>query len=347
MERGKKMIQRRTYKICTKLSGRLTQIPDSQKIFGALINQYASEYSEEQVSDFVKKVEEGEIYLSLSNMMPDGFFSTPQNFILDILERMSSLEKMDKKEIYKAVKSRVFLKKEQIKEIVSNPKGAVNTYPYVRIDSSQQLRSSVESTLYDLPGLNQNLYSVPEVTVVKVDNKDMEKERRVEEVLRHFCFYLSMDEEECDNLLIEVIKKAKEEKSLFFRGARSSQGFNTFTIEEISEISIKRDEGKSYLSLGMLLPRKINYKDSCLKLFTSQRRPYHESQGWKRDLNGRYISFIEAGSIIYPEENHDKMEGIGCSIKPDAGRKEIIFGNAFLLPISEKGEIKYEENEKI
>ena len=38
------------FEICMKLTGRLTQIPDSQKIFGSMIYHYAERNSDEQAA---------------------------------------------------------------------------------------------------------------------------------------------------------------------------------------------------------------------------------------------------------------------------------------------------------
>ncbi len=45
-----------TYKIKTKAVGRISQIPDSQKIFGALIHLYKDYISEKETTDFVLKI---------------------------------------------------------------------------------------------------------------------------------------------------------------------------------------------------------------------------------------------------------------------------------------------------
>ena len=55
------------FEICMKLTGRLTQIPDSQKIFGSMIYHYAERNSDEQAAALVRKIREGQLYCAISN----------------------------------------------------------------------------------------------------------------------------------------------------------------------------------------------------------------------------------------------------------------------------------------
>ena len=99
--------------------------------------------------------------------------------------------------------------------------------------------------------------------------------------------------------LIQIIKKAQEQERLFFLGARSSQGMNTFVIKDITAVSrISESNAVRYLNLGMLLPDKIDFNKSYLKIFTSERRPFHMPGGWEKDVCGQVVSFIQQGSII-------------------------------------------------
>ena len=88
----------------------------------------------------------------------------------------------------------------------------------------------------------------------------------------------------------------------------------------------------------MLLPEKIDFRKSTLKLFTSERRPFTMPGGWKKDSK-YFISFIDSGSIIVLK---DKIEQAGkCVRSPFNPKRDIIFGNAFLYPVMlGKGESK-------
>lgn len=64
-----------SYKINMKLSGRMTQLPDSQKIFGALIYFYAEKTSEKQAEEFVSGVKEGRIFFYIIQYDACGIFT--------------------------------------------------------------------------------------------------------------------------------------------------------------------------------------------------------------------------------------------------------------------------------
>ena len=134
----------------------------------------------------------------------------------------------------------------------------------------------------------------------------------------------------------EVIEKFIQSEESIILGKRASQGLNKYKIISIEEIEIQ--ESDYYLNLGMLLPEKIDFRKSTLRLFTSERRPFTMPGGWKKDSK-YFISFIDSGSIIALK---DKMEQAGkCVRSPFNQERDIIFGNAFLYPvILGKGESK-------
>jgi CRISPR/Cas system CSM-associated protein Csm4 (group 5 of RAMP superfamily) len=319
-----------TYKIDMRLMGRMTQIPDSQKIFGALIYMYAERYSSEQATDFVSKIKHTQIYLAVSNLLPLGYIPTPQNYLLNQLNE-KTLDGKSRKQLYKALKKRSYLRNGQIDEILRDPTNADKIYPYAGTSLSQQIHVSIDSLFHNLPGLDPNLFSVPEITVL-----EQGKEASDDRSIHTFSFFLSV--EKCGETiaLLEAIQHSKEKERLFFLGSRSSQGLNTFKVQAIqAEPNVPDYEGGRYLNLGMLLPRKINFALSSLKLFTSERRPYNPSGGWDKGNSGRFISFIEAGSVIHLT---DGLRHAGCSIPSPFQDQEIVFGNAFLYPINLVGE---------
>ena len=94
------------YRVKMDLSGELTQIPDSQKLFGALIYMYAEYTNNDLASEFVSKVKEKKFYFALSDLLPDNYLPVPQAFLLDKLA--ASREKLDKK-VYKELKKRRYI----------------------------------------------------------------------------------------------------------------------------------------------------------------------------------------------------------------------------------------------
>lgn len=330
------MNQKKVYRITTKSVGRLTQIPDSQKIFGALIYMYAAKNTNDKTSELVSKIKSGIFNLSLSNMLPEGYFPTPLNYILNKLEE--KLPGTRNKEKYKEIKKRLFLPLLQMKEAIKNPDNAFTLYPYACIHTSQQTHASMDSQRYGLPGLDNSTYSIPEITIVTYTG-----DKNTHKKVSNFNFYISMDDgEECRELKT-LMDRAIEERKYFFRGARASQGFNTFTIEEIEEVTVNDQKDQFYLNLGMLLPKEIDYQQSTLKLFTSERRPYQATGGWGKELEDRFISYIEAGSIIHPL---NASRDTGRSIQSPFNGRDIVFGNAFLYPVEigeEVGNGKYQK----
>ncbi|MBU5442521.1 hypothetical protein [Paenibacillus sp. MSJ-34] len=317
-----------TYKIEMSLTGRLTQLPDSQRIFGALIYMCAEQYSSEQATVLVSKIRDGEFYFALSNMLPRDYLPVPQAFLLDQLAALN--DKMKRKQIYQAVKKRSFAKLEQINELLSNPVHAERLYPYAFIQSSQQIHASIDSVRYDMPGLDPNVYSVPEVTVLEM------KAGAEPEIVTEFSFYISADKCAESSELLDALHYSKENKKRFFLGARASQGLNTFVVKNIQSGPWSMDEKtRAYLNLGMLLPENIDFNQSSLKLFTSERRPYDSSRGWEKGFSRKFISFIDAGSIVYLPNGRKEA---GRSIPSPFQSRDIVFGNAFLLPIhSDRG----------
>lgn len=340
------MADKNIFKIAMKLSGRMTQLPDSQKIFGALIYYYSEWASPQKAGELVRRIKTGEVWLSLSDMMPQDCFPVPQTFLLDKLANIktNTQNQNSKKLIYNNIKKRLYLNKEQLKKISEKPQNAGEIYPYVKLDASQQIHAAIDSFNYNLPGLDPNLYSVPEATVVMVDriakkgdkesDKKSEKKDYVEtkQQIKEFCFYLAVDQGDLGKELLKLFEAAQDGNHIFFLGPRASQGLNVYTITGIETEKISNQASQYYLNMGMLLPDRIDFKQSSLKLFTSERCPYNQLDGWNQNMEHQFISFIQAGSIIYPSAG---IEQAGKSIESPYGKEAITFGNAFLYPLSD------------
>ena len=317
----------RTYKVGMKLKGRLTLLPDSQKIFGALTYLLGEYTTSENAGSFVADVKERKVFCSLSDMLPEGFLPVPQTWFLDRVDKSDGIA--EPKKLYKAIKQRQYMDENKIMQMMDNPRQIENSYPYISVYNSHQIHASLESLQYGLPGLDPEIYSVPECIVEEVRTRDGREERTQ---VTDFCFYLGTDKGEKMEQLIQIIKKAQEQERLFFLGARSSQGMNTFVIKDITAVSrISESNAVRYLNLGMLLPDKIDFNKSYLKIFTSERRPFHMPGGWEKDVCGQVVSFIQQGSIIYPLGD----PGSACKcIQSVFDENAILFGNAFMLPMN-------------
>ena len=105
----------------------------------------------------------------------------------------------------------------------------------------------------------------------KSETRDGREERTQ---VTDFCFYLGADKGEKMEQLIQIIKSTGTGTVILF-GCPPSQGMNTFVIKDIAAASRKSESNAvRYLNLGMLLPDKIDFNKSYLKIFTSERRPF-------------------------------------------------------------------------
>lgn len=322
----------KTYKIKMSLTGRATQLPDSQKIFGALIYKYSEQYSPEHASRLVSSILKEEICFAVSNLLPEGYLPCPRQFLLD---KLASEEKSEKKresnlpgkKIYKEIKKRNFIVQEDLYKMLANPENVLDSYPYVFVESSQQIHAALDAGRYNLPGLPPNVYSVPEINITEAGADRCERMS-----INEFSFYLAVDDGAEHDELIAVLESARKHNQLFFLGARASQGLNTYIIKEVELLpNFIADETNVFLNLGMLLPQQIDYEHSTLQLYTSERKPYYLAEGWDKGINGRFISYVEAGSIIRADKG---WRTAGRSIQSPFQPSDIVFGKAFMLPLN-------------
>ncbi|RAI89591.1 CRISPR type III-A-associated RAMP protein Csm4 [Paenibacillus pabuli] len=315
------------YRIDLGLIGGITQLPDSQKIFGALIHRFSEVHTSSQTTQMVKQIQEGSLPFALSNLLPQGYFPAPHTELLD----QFSAEDRNNKSQYKALKQRTYVKKEQLVELIEGKQPVDQIYPYVYIEFTQQTHVSLDSKRYNLPGLDPNVYSVPGVIVKEVLSERMSK------TVQEFSFYLALANGTDGDELLQMLRMEIDRAGIFILGPRGSQGLNTFVVTRIQEEKkIASHQAGTFLNLGMLLPNQIDFSKSSLKLFTSERRPYNPLGGWEEAQHqGKFISFIEAGSIVYASE------GIHCaaqSIESPFSSRDVVFGNALLYPLSVKEE---------
>ncbi|TKH42542.1 hypothetical protein C1I60_17215 [Paenibacillus terrae] len=319
------MAEWKYYRINMDLMGRMTQLPDSQKMFGALVHRFSETYSSVQATQMVDKIKGGAMPLSLSNMLPRGYLPAPHTELIHQL----SVDGQGNKKIYQALKRRSYVKSGQLTELMKEPSRASDLYPYAHIEFTQQIHASIDSKRYNLPGLDPNLYSVPEVIV-----KEVTQEGKQEQTICGFSLYLAMEECSEGDLMLKMLELARAEGKTFILGPRGSQGLNTFKVTQIhEESSVTSNQTGYYLNLGMLLPKNIDFDRSSLKLFTSERRPYNPPGGWDTGNSGKFISFIEAGSIVYAPTG---IECAGHSIQSPFHPRDIVFGSALLYPLSER-----------
>ena len=311
------------FKVELAATGPLTQIPDSQKLFGALVYLFAEHHGEEQTTTLTKAVLDKRVHLALSDVMPSGYLPTPQDWLIKQLSQKTGI---DLKKMHKEVKRRSYIKPQQLREF--QQKGAnEQCFPFVQLQIGQQPRASLESVQYQMPELEPKLYSVPTVYVTETIRHEGKETNRP---VKQFCFYLETSNSDLSQALLQMIEKMIRERRSVILGKRASQGLNTFLFTKAEQFEINHPADGQYLNIGMLLPDRINLKNSILRLFTSERRPYEMVGGWNARTDRWFISFIAPGSVIYAPEG-PKAAG-RCVVSPFRKNRDIVFGNAFLYP---------------
>lgn len=317
------------YTIHLKSIGSMTQVPDSQKLFGALIYKFVETYGDKLTTLFTNAIKDKEIHLALSNVLPKGYLPTPQDFLID--NYSSKSEKDDAKQVRKAIKTRCYIKEDAIHNILNPSCFNFEEYSYVKEQNLQQLRASIDSIRYQISGLDSNLYSVPTIVLTEVIMPNEKIEYHEMKEVKDFCFYLQIDDSElCRNFYNMLASSINETLVL---GKRASQGLNLFEIKKVENNNVKQTDStpSTFLNTGMLLPEKdtIDFDESSLKLFTSERRPFEIVGGWGKQPK-YFISFLAEGSIIKTSKS---IKAIGKSVNPPYRKRDIVFGNAYLYPL--------------
>lgn len=203
-------------------------MPDSQKIFGALVYMFSDEYGTEKANKFVKDILDKKIFLALSNLLPNDYLPTPVDYLVDKLHNTDNNEKLDIKKVRKDIKKRHYLQKDNLNKILKNPLCNKELYPYVKIVERQQLRASIESVKLDTAALDSNLYSVPYITPVKIDTVNSPGS-----VITEFNFFLQIDDSvECSEFFKMIINAVNLKQNIIL-GKRASQGLNIFQLNKI------------------------------------------------------------------------------------------------------------------
>ena len=108
-----------TYEVKLKKIGEMTTIPDSQRLFGFLINSSKKCCTEDEISIFVKGVKENKEKCMISNLMPTGYYPTPKAFILQNLECKLAENQEKIKEYEKEQNELNIESKSIVKELIS------------------------------------------------------------------------------------------------------------------------------------------------------------------------------------------------------------------------------------
>ncbi len=299
--------------------GSITQLPDSQKIFGKFIYEFSEKCGYLKARKFVNLIKEKKIFCMVSSLYPKGYIFTP--FI-----------ETEDKGLYQNMKRKKFVKLKKGLEKKDLNISKLNEVPYITLEKYFQQRSGVTNQRNNMNyGYENELFSISyEVYKTNVENK----------IIDDFIFNIYIKYEEDDkNLVREFIKVindlvGKEYQSF---GKRASQGYNVYKIYGICDIDNQSQDTSYYLNLGMLIPNfdVIDLENSILKIFTSERRPYSKMGLWnKKEFIPYFISFVIPGSII-KLKNGKNIQEVGNCIESvyDESKDSIIFGNSYLISI--------------
>lgn len=337
-------------KIIVEMINDITLLPDSQKIFGSLVYLYAKHYGDKKASEFVKKVQEGQIKFMLSSLLPDGYVPTPKVYIIQkITEFISGKDVKEwkdvntnlkaEKELYQIIKGIDYIPLETMiklfnefpdlmfaKELTKEIENLEDDF--IKLKHYQQQRVGVTAQIDNLSGIQPKLYSTPKKYVIR------QRKNEEPQIVRQFEFWLQVEDDAQESYEIEKMLAIDcEKEALLLLGRRATQGNNVFKMVHLEKSIVKKNDTSHYLNLGKLLPEQIDYQRSYLELFTSKRKPYYTKFVTDRSLDERcFISYLAEGSIICKSLEADKFTTIKSIVNPFL-EGTILFGNAYLYPV--------------
>lgn len=324
-----------TYEVRLTKIGEMTTLPDSQRLFGFLINNSKKYCSEEEISAFVKGVREQKAKCMISSVFPTGYYPTPKGFIIQKLEY--KLESA--KNIYETIKNMDFVEQNQLKKLLKLGENrekidaeALNKFKYIKKSQTFIQKFRLESQIKELPGIPNVAYSLP---ILSFTNQ-------AGDVQKNFSFFVKVEKGSCISKCLERMKKNLDKHEIpCFLGGKGSSGYNEYQIHCIEKLTESENkeyyatDNTSYLNMGVLLPDfdKIDAENSVLDIYTSDRKPFEI----ENDIS-KIISFITAGSVIKIKEDKTDLYKVGKSIdnsryNPLYRKNAIIFGNSYFVKL--------------
>lgn len=105
-----------TYEVKLKKIGEMTTLPDSQRLFGFLMNFSKKYCTEDEISSFVKGVREQKQKCMISNVVPSGYYPTPKEYIMQKLQKrleknQKEIQRLEKEQINSKNKSEKIIQK--------------------------------------------------------------------------------------------------------------------------------------------------------------------------------------------------------------------------------------------
>lgn len=269
------------YKVQLSSLGRIIQLPDSQKIYGAILH-YLNDKGD---LSGIEKILDSKLYIS--NVFPmevlPNIYIWGEEYTSSIDDKMYGFSNNDYKD-YKSKK-------------------------YITLGSK---KIEVEETFRDMNNTEEIVKGSGGVFSQNIINYKKEEDGK-KEIINDFEFYFRCDSQDLSNTISTIIKEMKVLKL----GKRSTRGMNLYEVIEIERLDIQ-DSSECYLNLGMLGMNNLEFIDmekSKLKIYTSKRKGYVE---WKKEL---IVQYIGEGSVICLKDNDINNLKSNIQIDGEEGRR--------------------------
>ena len=212
------------YKVQLSSLGRIIQLPDSQKIYGAILH-YLNDKSDLSV---IEKILDSKLYIS--NVFPmevlPNIYIWGEEYTSSIDDKMYEFSNKDYKD-YKSKK-------------------------YITLGSK---KIEVEETFRDMNNTEEIVKGSGGVFSQNIINYKKEEDGK-KEIINDFEFYFRCDSQDLSNTISTIIKEMKVLKL----GKRSTRGMNLYEVIEIERLDIQ-DSSECYLNLGMLGMNNLEFID--------------------------------------------------------------------------------------
>lgn len=322
------------YKIMLESIGKITLLPDSQKLFGFLMSKLSEHFTANEVSSFVNGVYENKTKCMISNLLPEGYMPFPASYILDrVSDNSEDVYKLVKKIDYIDEKSLVSIieyfnsydktthNKGELKSVEDLEKATGSKISFVSTKQSYLQKFKLESQEKSMPGLPNKSYSLP-ILEYYLNASDLKWEL--------FSFYVEVEKNSIlASYIEELCKNPNNHETIYGLGSKVSHGYNTYQLKCVEKYKKDENNGRKHIliNMGMLIPQieNIDKEGSFLEIYSSNRKSYEIS-----DNVEKVISFIAPGSVI---STNNKNMNVGRCIANEYNivhRNAIIFGNSFI-----------------
>lgn len=331
----------RKIEVTLKSPGDITQLPDSQKMFGGLMSLFSKEYGNDLTTELVNEVYACEAKIMISSVFPKGYLPLPMEYIMELLNKNEGINK-NLKELYEELKKINFVKEGLLIDFLSkvlreNDCTKVSEYlemfrkkikeDYVKVKYYPQQRVGIGNEVDGIPAVENSLYSTPKVNITQ------EKQGSEKIKVKEYMFWIIVDDEKISERvkeLLNVIEKGCTKGDLIILGRRVTQGSNIYKLDKYKSEKMEDKKSNYGINLGKLIPDEFNYKKSYLDLFTSERKPYNNNLILDKSWHDKcFISFINEGSIIC-KPSELSIFSVSKSIKNPFNDDTIVFGNSLL-----------------